>query len=143
VPRVLLVSALLALGSVTAAAPDDVRYFPASDVEASFARGGTLLTLGNVRVMTAARTGAGEAERHAADADIFHVLEGSATFVTGGTIVGAHETAPGETRGTGIDGGTGRELAPGDVITIAAGVPHWFKTVNGPFRYYVVKVRQP
>jgi mannose-6-phosphate isomerase-like protein (cupin superfamily) len=118
----------------------DVKYYPASQVEASFAKGATLLTIGNVKVMTATRTEAGEAEQHAADNDIFHVLEGSATFVTGGTIVGAHETAPGETRGSTIDGGASHQLAAGDVITIEAGVPHWFKSVTGRFRYYVVKV---
>ena len=138
--RPLLLVTLLAVGSATAAAPDDVRYYPASEVEASFATGGTLLTLDNAKVMTAMRTGAGEAELHATDSDIFHVLEGTATFVTGGTMVAAHPTAAGEIRGTGIDGGESHELAAGDVITIAAGVPHWFKTVNGRFRYFVVKI---
>jgi mannose-6-phosphate isomerase-like protein (cupin superfamily) len=118
----------------------DVKYYPASQVDASFAAGATLVTVGNVKVMTATRTVAGEAERHATDTDIFHVLEGSATFVTGGAIVGAHETAPGETRGSAIEGGTPHQLAPGDVITIEAGVPHWYKSVTGRFRYYVVKV---
>ena len=138
--RTLLVLGLLTLGSSSAASPDDVRYYPASEVDASFQKGGTLLTLDNVRVMTATRTAAGEAELHATDADIFHVLEGTATFVTGGTIAGARDTAAGETRGTGIEGGTTRQLAAGDVITIPAGVPHWFKVVNGRFRYFVVKV---
>jgi len=27
----------------------------------------------------------------------------------------------------------------GDVITIPRGVPHWFKQVDAPFTYYVVK----
>ena len=67
--------------------------------------------------MTSLRTGGGEAEQHAVDTDILHVLEGSATFITGGVMTGAHETAPGETRGTGLEGGTERTLSVGDVIT--------------------------
>ena len=120
-----------------------VKYFPAAEVDAAFAKGGVLLESSNVRVMTPTRTAPGEAELHATDADIFHVLEGSATFITGGTLQGARETAPGETRGTGIQGGTTYMLKAGDVITIPAGVPHWFKDVQGRLRYFVVKVIRP
>ena len=120
----------------------DVAYFPARDVEAQFAKGGTLVDGVNWRVMTSLRTGGGEAEQHAVDTDILHVLEGSATFITGGVMTGAHETAPGETRGTGLEGGTERTLSVGDVITIAAGVPHWFKAVDPRVKYFVVKVRR-
>ena len=120
-----------------------VKYFPASEVDAAFVKGGVLVDGGNFRVMTPTRTAGGEAELHATDADIFHVLEGTATFVTGGTLVGGRETAPGETRGTSLDGGTPYALKAGDVITIPAGVPHWFKDVQGRLRYFVVKVPGP
>jgi quercetin dioxygenase-like cupin family protein len=126
--------------TLTLEAQAPARYFPASDVDASFAKGGTLLEAGNVRIMTATRTGTGEAEVHEHDIDIFHVLEGSATFMVGGTLSGGHQTAPGETRGTAVEGGTEYQLKTGDVITISAGVPHWFKVVDGRFRYFVVKV---
>ncbi len=53
-----------------------------------------LVVLGNHRV------GAGEVEIHDKETDIFYVIDGSATFVTGGTIVGARTTAPGQIRGT-------------------------------------------
>jgi quercetin dioxygenase-like cupin family protein len=119
-----------------------VHYFPAADVEASFAKGGTLTDAERFRVMTASRTAGGDAELHANDIDIFHVLEGSATFVTGGTMMGAHETAPGETRGSALEGGSSLTLGAGDVITIQAGVPHWFKAVDGHVRYFVVKVKR-
>ena len=35
-----------------------------------------------------------------------------------------------------------RRLVPGDVVVVPNGVPHWFKEVEAPFLYYVVKVRQ-
>jgi mannose-6-phosphate isomerase-like protein (cupin superfamily) len=59
--------------------------------------------------------------------------------VTGGEMIDAKDTGAGEMRGSGIRGGTSLQLAAGDVLTIPQGVPHWFKTVNTPFRYFVVK----
>ena len=48
---------------------------------------------------------------------------------------------PDEERGARIDGGTTYQLAKGDVITVPAGTPHWFKDVSGNLNYYTVKVR--
>jgi glc operon protein GlcG len=48
-----------------------------------------------------------------------------------------------EIRGTAIDGGTTRHLAKGDVVVVPNGLPHWFKLVDGPLLYYVVKVTAP
>jgi quercetin dioxygenase-like cupin family protein len=95
----------------------------------------------NYMVHASHRDGAGMAEVHTLDADIIHVLEGSATFVTGGTVENAKPTAPGEIRGTAIRGGDERRIAKGDVLIVPAGTPHWFKDVPGPLDYYVVKVR--
>ena len=91
------------------------------------------------RVAASRRDGAGEAEVHVTDTDIFYVLDGSATVMTGGKVIGAHEIAPGEVRGSGIEGGTAHRLSKGDVFTIPSGVPHWFKSVATPFHYYVIK----
>lgn len=66
----------------------------------------------------------GEAEIHENFADVFYVLEGRTTLVTGGTIVGARLTKPGETRGTSIEGGARQELRAGDVAHVPAGLPH-------------------
>jgi quercetin dioxygenase-like cupin family protein len=136
-----VLSAALSI-SARAQAPNGTKYFPAAEVDASFAKGGptVLLQTGSVRVLTPTRMQGGEAEAHAVEADIFYVVEGTATFLVGGTITGAHDTAPGETRGPSLEGGTPYELKVGDVITIPAGVPHWFKATQGKFRYLVVKV---
>jgi quercetin dioxygenase-like cupin family protein len=83
----------------------------------------------------------GMAEVHTLDTDVIYVLDGTATFITGGSVVEGHEVAPNEIRGASIDGGETRQLKKGDVIKVAAGTPHWFKEVNAPFLYYVVKVR--
>ena len=120
-----------------------VHYFTRDQVAASFAKGAVLLdgTGRNYMVHTSRRATPGQAEIHTRDTDIIYVVEGSATLVTGGTAVGAKETEPDELRGSAIDGGVTRRIAKGDVITIAAGTPHWFKDVPGPIAYYTVKVR--
>jgi len=125
-----------------ATARDQVTYVPADAVARAFkagATGGTLVSEPAFRVEASRRDGAGEAELHTRDTDIFYVLEGSATVVTGGEIVGAHEVAPGEIRGSALEGGKSYHIAKGDVFTIQNGVPHWFKSVATPFRYYVIK----
>jgi uncharacterized protein GlcG (DUF336 family)/mannose-6-phosphate isomerase-like protein (cupin superfamily) len=121
----------------------NVNYFPKGQVQESFARGAVLLDGSgrNFMVHTSHRTAAGQAEIHVRDTDIIYVLDGSATFVTGGTAVDAKVTGPDEERGARIDGGTTYQLAKGDVITVPAGTPHWFKDVSGNLNYYTVKVR--
>ena len=74
-------------------------------------------------------------------ADIFYVLRGTATFVTGGTVVGGKTTAPNEILGASIRDGKTHQLVKGDVIIVPQSTPHWFKQVEAPFLYFVVKVR--
>jgi len=66
----------------------------------------------------------GEAELHADFADLFYVLAGRATMVTGGTIAGGKTVAPGEIRGTSVEGGARQEMKAGDVVHVPAGLPH-------------------
>ena len=121
-----------------------VSYWTGSEVAAAFAKGGVLFGGDdgrNYMVHASHRDGPGMAEVHTLDADIIHVLEGSATFVTGGTVENSKPTAPGEMRGSAIVGGDERRITTGDVLIVPAGTPHWFKEVAGPLNYYVVKVR--
>ncbi len=117
-----------------------VTYIDSGKVSAAFAKGMPLTEVANYKVHASRRTGPGVAEVHTKDTDIVYVLEGSATLVTGGTVVEGKTTAPDEIRGKEISGGEPREIKPGDVIIVPAGVPHWFKDVKGPVLYYVVKV---
>ena len=80
-------------------------------------------------------------EVHTLDTDIVYVLDGTSTLVTGGEMIDGKPIAPNEIRGSSIRGGETRLLAKGDVVVVPNGVPHWFKEVNAPFTYYVVKVR--
>jgi glc operon protein GlcG len=99
-----------------------------------------LLENDEFKIHASRRDTPGVAEIHVRDTDIIHVLEGSATLVTGGTVVEPKTIAPDELRGKEINGGEIRRISKGDVIVVPNGVPHWFKQVDGALRYYVVKV---
>jgi mannose-6-phosphate isomerase-like protein (cupin superfamily) len=74
--------------------------------------------------MLSFRGRSGEVEVHEKFADVFFVLAGAATLVTGGTVKGARNVGPGETRGDAIEGGARQQLMPGDVAHVPAGTPH-------------------
>jgi mannose-6-phosphate isomerase-like protein (cupin superfamily) len=122
-------------------ATSGVTYIPADQVSAAFAKGAVLIDNGNYMVHASRRDSEGQVEIHVKDADVIYMLEGTTTFVTGGTVIGGKPTAADEIRGTSIQGGETRKLTKGDVITVPKGTPHWFKDVSGPVLYYVVKVR--
>jgi uncharacterized protein GlcG (DUF336 family)/quercetin dioxygenase-like cupin family protein len=115
-------------------------HIDATAVDAAFAKGMPLLENGDYKIHASRREGPGKAEVHDHETDVIHVLEGSATFVTGGRIVEGAEITPGETRGAGIEGGDARTIGKGDVVVVPAGTPHWFREVQGPLLYFVVKV---
>jgi len=130
-------------GAAAATAPAPVSYFEAPRVLEAFAKGSVLFDGDgrNYMVHASRRDAAGQAEVHAKDADIIYVVDGTATLVTGGTVVDAKSTAPDEVRGRQIAGGETRTLTKGDVLIVPAGTPHWFEKVPAAFTYYVVKVR--
>jgi len=121
-----------------------VSYFSKSEVDEGFSKGSVLFDGSggrNYMVHTSRREGPGMVEVHTKDTDVLYVLKGSATVVTGGTMVDGKPIAADEIRGREITGGESRKLVPGDAMIIPNGVPHWFKEVQAPFLYYVVKVR--
>lgn len=119
-----------------------VVYFEKEKVAAAFVKGAVLFDGSNKYMVHAShRDKAGMVELHEQDADIIYVLDGAATLVTGGEIVGGKSIGPGEIRGTDVKGGDTRRISKGDVIIVPAGTPHWFKEVAGAIDYYVVKAR--
>ena len=135
--------AVLAIGLLVtagAAMADEVTYVSKDKVAAAMSKGGPLTDGSNYKVSVSRRTGPGQAEVHATETDILYIMEGSATFVTGGTVTDEKTTGPGQMRGSGIQGGKTQALGKGDVIVVPKGVPHWFKEVPKLVVYYVVKV---
>lgn len=84
------------------------------------------------------RTTAAKSELHANFTDVWYVIDGRATLVTGGKIQDGIETAPGETRGRGITNGDSRDIQKGDYAVIPAGTPHWISHVAGDEILYIV-----
>ena len=121
-----------------------VKFIDAKMVSDGFAHGAVLEDGSNgenYMVHASRREKPGMSEMHELDTDIIYVLDGTATFVTGGKSVDSKMVAANEFRGSMIDGGDTRQLKRGDVVIVPKGTPHWFKQVDGAFLYYVVKVR--
>jgi len=68
---------------------------------------------------------------HEKEAEIFIVVEGAGTAVTGGTLRDGTRTNPENLSGAAIDGGQSRPLAKGDVLFVPEGSPHWFDPAPG------------
>lgn len=82
--------------------------------------------------------------------EVYHVIDGSATLVTGPDIVDPKRrpstnenvrklNGPGS-NGTSIRNGVTYQLKPGDVIVIPAGVGHWFTKIDDHIRYLMVRI---
>ena len=89
---------------------------------------------------------AGDAIRHETSVtEIYYMLEGSGTLVTGGTLVDERSTGNSPNMGTpnfagsGIDGGVSRRVVPGDVIIIPGNTPHWFSSLDSDIRYLIFR----
>ena len=120
--------------------PSKVTYIPHDTVNSTMAKGGQIIGENGLIVLAQRRT-AGEVEVHENTNHVFIIVEGEATFVTGGTLVGAKNTAPGQVRAASVQGGQTYHLTKGDVITIPAKTPHWFKEVpSKTIAYYAVNL---
>jgi mannose-6-phosphate isomerase-like protein (cupin superfamily) len=136
--RILVMVAVLSMVVSADGVPTVVTYVPNSKVTEVMAKGGEIVNDKGL-VILANRRSSGEVEVHDRTNHIFIIVDGEATFVTGGTLVGARNTAPGQIRATGLNGGRTHQLKKGDVITIPAKTPHWWKEVQSKtIGYYAI-----
>src|SRR5437762_1550962 len=144
--RLWLISASLFTIGVLAGAQGDssgaVHVDPAK-VAAALAKGGSLVTRPDLLVSGSHREKGGEVEVHDKETDVLYIIDGDATFVYGGKMVGGKVTRPGQWLGSDISGGETHHIVKGDVFVVPAGVPHWFKEVPKSVSYFVVKVLKP
>ena len=122
--------------------PAAVHYIDHDKVSATMAtvKGGAIVSDPGLTVL-ANRREAGPVEYHEHTNHIFIIVEGESTFVTGGTMVDAKQTSPDQMRATAIEGGETHHLSKGDVITIPAKTPHWWKEVSTKtIAYYAVNI---
>ena len=136
--RILAMVALLSMVVSADGVPTVVTYVPNSKVTEVMTKGGEIVNDKGL-IILANRRGSGEVEVHDKTNHIFIIVEGEATFVTGGTLVGAKNTGPGQIRATSMNGGQTHQLKKGDVITIPAKTPHWWKEVQSKtIAYYAI-----
>lgn len=89
------------------------------------------------------RSSVGAAAVHAKEAELFYVIEGSATLVTGGTLKDERRTNADNLTGSGIEGGATRHVAKGDFIIVPENTPHWFSEINGTIVLMSIHIPRP
>src|ERR1700735_1883329 len=83
--------AALALSGAGRLAP--VTFIDHPKVRAPASKGGVLITAPDLQVLASSRSKPGEVEIHEKITDVLYVLDGEATMVTGGNIVGGEDGA--------------------------------------------------
>jgi len=120
--------------------PAAVHYIPHGQVASVMAKGGPIVSDPGL-VVLANRREAGAVEYHEHTNHIFIMVDGEATFIVGGTMVGAKRTSPEQMTATSIEGGETFHLSKGDVITIPAKTPHWWKEISTKTAgYYAINI---
>ncbi|HZP47709.1 MAG TPA: AraC family ligand binding domain-containing protein [Vicinamibacterales bacterium] len=95
-------------------------------------------------------SGAPNVAEHDQVSEVYHVIEGTATLVTGSDIAGWKRRPGDQTNvrllngpggdGTSIRNPVTHHLKPGDVIVIPAGVGHQFTQIDDHIRYLMVRI---
>ena len=72
--------------------------------------------------------------------EIYYMVEGVATLVTGGALTDPQQT-PNSTnvRGSGIEGGVSRRITKGDVVIIPGHTPHWWSELETDIEYLIFR----
>lgn len=114
--------------------------FSAADLQAAIAKLSTERPAASVRVFSLAPYNVNVERRlprpqgaslHDAQAELFYVIDGSATLLTGGTLVSPTRTGT-NVAGTGIEGGVRQKFGKGDFLLVPSGVPHQFVDIEAP-----------
>ena len=130
----------VAVASFGGGVPAAVHYIGHDKVAEVMSKGGPIVSDPGLLVL-AQRRGAGEVESHDRTNHVFIFVDGEATLVVGGTMVEPKRTAPDQMRAPSAQGGTTYHMTKGDVITIPAKTPHWFKEVSTKtVAYYAVNI---
>jgi mannose-6-phosphate isomerase-like protein (cupin superfamily) len=139
------IAASFTLGVLVTAAgvPMKVHYIHHDKVASTMVKGGQIIT-DNGLIVLANRAVQRGAEMHDKTHHVFIIVDGEARFVTGGKLINAKVVSPGQTRADGIEGGEVHHLSKGDVMTIPANTPHWWKdtSATGSVGYYAVNIEQ-
>ena len=86
------------------------------------------------------RASVGNAAVHEIEAELFYVIDGSATLTTGGKLVNEKRTDATNLNGSAIEGGTPRDIAKGDWVLVPENTPHWFSPIKGVLVLFSIHV---
>lgn len=130
-------------------------FSSAADVEALIAKAKTdrkgnqptviepLLRLAPYNANLEYRAAVGPAAVHESEAELFYVIDGSATMTTGGKLVNEKRMNAENLQGTGIEGGQSRTVAKGDFLIVPEKTPHWVSAINGSVVFMTIHVPRP
>ena len=89
------------------------------------------------------RAAVGPAATHEKEAELFYVIDGSGTLVTGGKLVGETRTNADNLTGTAIENGNTQNVAKGDFFIVPENTPHWFSKINGTLVLMSLHIPRP
>ena len=106
--------------------------------------GAELARSGNIALQLSVMPGNGPGELHRNADDLLMIQQGSATVVTGGTMVNGKDRPGGNTYGSGLEGGESTTVGPGDIVLIPAGLTHQLLVPAGTTLVMIVgKIQEP
>jgi uncharacterized RmlC-like cupin family protein len=75
------------------------------------------------------------------NSEVYYMLEGAGTLVTGGTLAEERRQPPPSTlvRASRIENGVSRRVVPGDMIIIPGRTPHWWSALETDIKYLIVR----
>ena len=82
------------------------------------------------------------ASLHEAQAELFYVIDGSATLLTGGKLMGEARNGT-NLSGKGIEGGTAQKFAKGDFLIVPSGIAHQFIDITAPITLMSIYLPNP
>jgi mannose-6-phosphate isomerase-like protein (cupin superfamily) len=91
----------------------------------------SMIQLAPYNVSLEYRAAVANAAVHETEAELFYVIDGSATLVTGGKLTADATRNGANLTGKGIEGGSSRKVAKGDFIMVPENTPHWFSAIDG------------
>jgi len=105
---------------------------------------GELARSGNIALQLSVMAVNGPGELHRNADDLLMIQQGSATVVTGGTMLNGKDRPGGNTYGSGLEGGTSTTIGPGDIVLIPAGLTHQLLVPPGTVLVVIVgKIQEP
>ena len=158
--RAFVVSLTLTLATTAAVAQQPVpaamkTFASSSDVQALIAKAKSdhkegqpmvsepILRLAPYNVNLEYRVAVAPAAIHEREAELFYVIDGSATMVTGGKLVNEKRTNAENLSGSSIEGGNSRQIAKGDFLIVPENTPHGFSAIDGTLILMTFHVPRP